>query len=100
MNDILKALKARFPTRHSQLMAFLVVLAVILVSRLFVVTVFQHEKWKENADSLSTKTIYTTAPRGEIYDRNGSRFPDTPMEAPAPRSRPQSRMEAMHSILS
>ena len=71
MNEVLKALKNRFPTRHSQLMALLVLLAIILVTRLFVVTVFQHEKWKENADSLSTKTIYTTAPRGEIYDRNG-----------------------------
>ncbi|MBQ3924155.1 MAG: hypothetical protein II696_01400, partial [Firmicutes bacterium] len=71
MNDIAKALKQRFPTRHSQLMALLVVLACILLIRLFVVTVIQHDTWKKNAEQLSTKTIYTTAPRGEIYDRNG-----------------------------
>lgn len=43
----------------------------ILTIRLFVLTVFQHDKWSEQAANLSTKTITTSAPRGNIYDRNG-----------------------------
>ena len=44
---------------------------IILVIRLFVVTVIQHKTWSDAATSISTKSIYTTAPRGEIFDRNG-----------------------------
>ncbi len=44
----------------------------ILVIRLFVLTVFQHDRWSDEAAALSTKSITTSAPRGNIYDRNGT----------------------------
>ncbi len=66
-----REVRKRFRTRYSQLMALLVVLGVILSVRLFVVTIIQHSEWADAAKNISTKSIYTTAPRGEIYDRNG-----------------------------
>ena len=71
MNDILHFLKMHLRTRYQQLMAVLLVFLIILSVRLFVVTVIQHEKWSDSAKDISTKSIYITAPRGEIYDRNG-----------------------------
>ncbi|MGI6722671.1 MAG: penicillin-binding transpeptidase domain-containing protein [Anaerovoracaceae bacterium] len=68
MKELLKELLS---TRYRQLLAVFLVLAVILVFRLLVVTVFEHHSWAKDAEDISTKTIYTTAPRGEIYDRNG-----------------------------
>ena len=43
-----------------------------LVVRLFVITIIEHKNWNEAATKQSTKTIYTSAPRGNIYDRNGN----------------------------
>ena len=60
-----------FSTRYRQLLAVLLILAIILVVRLLGVTVFQHKTWSKTADNMSTKTIYNIAPRGEIFDRNG-----------------------------
>lgn len=68
MKDILKNV---FSTRYKQLLGVFLLLAVILVVRLFILTVFEHKTWAQNAKSISTKTVYTTAPRGNIYDRNG-----------------------------
>lgn len=31
----------------------------------------QHSQWSDKAVSLSTKTITTSAPRGNVYDRDG-----------------------------
>lgn len=64
-------MKEFFSTRYKQLLAVFLVLAIILIVRLFAVTVFEHDTWKTTAEDISTKTVYTTAPRGEIYDRNG-----------------------------
>ncbi|MGI6204303.1 MAG: penicillin-binding transpeptidase domain-containing protein [Anaerovoracaceae bacterium] len=58
-------------SRHTQVVALLAVLAVVLVARLFVLTVVQHNRWEANSESTSTRTIYTTASRGNIYDRYG-----------------------------
>ena len=58
-------------SRDKQVMAVFLVLMAILAIRLFVITVVQHSQWSEKAVSLSTKTITTSAPRGNIYDRDG-----------------------------
>lgn len=60
-----------FSTRYRQLLGVFFVLAAILVIRLLVLTVFQYDTWSKSAKNISTKTVYTTAPRGNIYDRNG-----------------------------
>lgn len=60
-----------FHSRYLQLVTLVLVLMGILAVRLLVLTVFQNEKWSQAAENLSTKTIYETAPRGEILDRNG-----------------------------
>lgn len=60
---------ARF--RYFQLNGLVLLLAVVLIGRLFVLSVVQNPKWAAAAEELSTKTIYTTAPRGRILDRNG-----------------------------
>jgi len=57
--------------RHNQLIAILLVLAIVLGARLFVLTVFEHGTYSSDADNLSTRSIYTIAPRGEIYDKYG-----------------------------
>lgn len=71
MMNIRREFRKRFRSRHTQIMALLLILGTILAVRLFVVTVLQHGQWSEAAESISTKSIYTTAPRGEIFDRNG-----------------------------
>lgn len=58
-------------TRYGQISLVILVLMLILFARLFVLTVVQNEKWTEESDNLSTKSIYTKAPRGEILDRYG-----------------------------
>lgn len=57
--------------RLNQLLALLIVLALILSVRLVILTIFQHSKYQSSAESISTRSIYTIAPRGEIYDRYG-----------------------------
>ena len=71
MNVLINFAKQHLRTRYQQLMAVLILFLVILSLRLLTVTVFQYEKWSNSAKNISTKSIYTTAPRGEIYDRNG-----------------------------
>ncbi|MBR3756282.1 MAG: hypothetical protein IKK48_04150 [Firmicutes bacterium] len=36
------------------------------------VTILQHDRWSMEASDQNTKTIFTSAPRGNIYDRNGN----------------------------
>ena len=57
--------------RYRNLVSIILFLMLILAVRLFVVTMLQHDDWEEAAASQSTKTLYTSAPRGNIYDRNG-----------------------------
>ncbi|MFV0516470.1 MAG: penicillin-binding transpeptidase domain-containing protein [Aminipila sp.] len=58
-------------TRYGQIVAVVSVLMIILVIRLFSLTVIQNENWKEKAQNISTRSIATKAPRGEIFDRYG-----------------------------
>ena len=60
-----------FDSRYQQIVAVVIVLMVILGIRLFVVTVLQNDRWTAEASDQNTKTITTSAPRGNIYDRNG-----------------------------
>ena len=61
-----------FNTRYQQIVVVCVLLMFILCARLFVVTVVQHDRWTTEASEQNTKTVYTSAPRGNIYDRNGN----------------------------
>ena len=58
-------------TRYQLMVIVLVVLMAVLAFRLFMVTIFQHEKWTAEASDQNTKSITTSAPRGNIYDRDG-----------------------------
>lgn len=57
--------------RYFQLIGVILLLAAVLLIRLFVLSVVQKGQWTAAAEELSTKTIYTSAPRGQILDRNG-----------------------------
>ena len=61
-----------FDSRYRLIIGLIVILMVILAVRLFVVTVIQHDRWTGEASEQNTKTIMTSAPRGNIYDRNGN----------------------------
>ena len=50
----------------------IIVLMAILAVRLFMVTILQHDRWSMEAVDQNTKTIFESAPRGNIYDRNGN----------------------------
>lgn len=60
-----------FSSRYKMLVGFILLLMALLGLRLFVVTILQHDKWTAKAQDQSTKSVYTSAPRGNIYDRNG-----------------------------
>lgn len=60
-----------FESRFYKITIIIVILIAILGIRLFVLTVLQHDKWNTEAQTQSVETIYTSAPRGEILDRNG-----------------------------
>ncbi len=60
-----------FNSRYQQIVGVIIALMVILGIRLFVVTVLQNDRWTAEASDQNTKTITTSAPRGNIYDRNG-----------------------------
>ncbi len=58
-------------TRYQQMVVALIIFMAILGIRLFVITILQHETWISEASDQNTKTITTSAPRGNIYDRDG-----------------------------
>ena len=60
-----------FNSRYQQIVGVVIVLMLILAIRLFVVTVVQNDQWLAEASDQNTKTLSTSAPRGNIYDRNG-----------------------------
>lgn len=61
-----------FNSRYQQIVGIIFVLMAVLAIRLFVVTVLQHDEWTVKASDQNTKSIQTSAPRGNIYDRNGN----------------------------
>lgn len=68
MNEKLK----KIDSRYRNIVAIIVMLMLLLSGRLFVLTIIQHEKWSSAENTQNTKTIYTPAPRGNIYDRDGN----------------------------
>ena len=60
-----------FKSRYRQIVAIVLILMTILAVRLFVVTVVKHDEWSDKASEQNTKILYTSAPRGNIYDRYG-----------------------------
>jgi len=57
--------------RNNQILAFVMILISVLGIRLFLLTVVEGQQWDEAASNISVKSIYTSAPRGEILDRYG-----------------------------
>ena len=55
-------------------MGFLAVMGSILLVRLFLLTVVEHDRWGDYADDVSSRAVYETAPRGDILDRNGKKL--------------------------
>lgn len=60
-----------FRNRENQILFVILLLMGALVVRLFTLTVVQADQWREAAEAISIKSIYTAAPRGEIRDRYG-----------------------------
>lgn len=58
-------------SRNNQILALTIVLMSFLGIRLFGLTVVEGSQWDEAASNISVKSIYTSAPRGEILDRYG-----------------------------
>ncbi len=58
-------------SRYSKIVVLIIILMAILGIRLFVLTVIQNDEWGAAAEKQSTETIYTSAARGDILDRNG-----------------------------
>ena len=58
--------------RYGKLITLIVILMTVLAVRLFMLTMVQHDRWIDEASAQTTKTLYTPAPRGNIYDRNGN----------------------------
>lgn len=61
-------------SRHKIIIGVLAVLCAILLIRLWILTVFQHDTWKGYGEDLSMRAVYETAPRGDILDRNGKKL--------------------------
>lgn len=61
-----------FHSRYEKLVIVIILLMAVLAVRLFTVTILQHDRWSMEASDQNTKTIFTSAPRGNIYDRNGN----------------------------
>ena len=59
-------------SKHTLLILFTGVLCAVLIVRLFILTVFQNEKWQKYVEDISQRSVYETAPRGDILDRNGN----------------------------
>ena len=60
-----------FKYRFRLITVFIFALMIVLFVRLFALTVVQNERWTAEATNLTIKSVYSPAPRGEIYDRYG-----------------------------
>lgn len=58
-------------TKHSLISIFMLAAGLVLVARLFMLTVVENRKWTELTEDMSVRAVYETAPRGDILDRNG-----------------------------
>src|SRR5690606_1609057 len=57
--------------RHNQILLAVMILMTVLLVRLFDLTVVEGSEWSKEAESISIKRVYSSAPRGEILDRYG-----------------------------
>ena len=57
--------------RYLLITVVLVLMMTLLAGRLFTLTILQGDNYKETSDSKRIKEVKATAPRGNIYDRNG-----------------------------
>lgn len=62
---------SKISDRQVQIKIIFFFMMLLLAGRLFQLTVIQNEKWTDAATNLSIKSVYTSAPRGEIRDRYG-----------------------------
>lgn len=58
-------------SRNNQMVLFIAALVSILIVRLFVLTIVEKKEWSDRSENLTSKSIYTIAPRGQVFDRNG-----------------------------
>ena len=58
-------------SKHSLMSIFMIFMGLVLSMRLLVLTSVQAGEWKSAAEDMSVRTVYETAPRGDILDRNG-----------------------------
>lgn len=58
-------------SKHRLIICFMAALGAVLTARLLMMTVIQNEKWDSYAKDMSNRSVYETAPRGDIVDRNG-----------------------------
>lgn len=58
-------------SKHSLMSIFMIFMGLVLSVRLLVLTSVQAGEWKSAAEDMSVRTVYETAPRGDILDRNG-----------------------------
>ena len=61
-----------FHNRYEKIVIVIILLMAVLAVRLFMVTILQHDRWSMEAVDQNTKTIFESAPRGNVYDRNGN----------------------------
>ena len=62
---------SKISDRQVQIEIIFTIMMLLLAGRLFQLTVIQNDKWADAATNLSIKSVYTSAPRGEIRDRYG-----------------------------
>ncbi len=58
-------------SRYHQVILVLGILAIALVVRLGILTILEYDTWSSASESISERSIYVEAPRGEIFDRYG-----------------------------
>ena len=62
-------------SKHKMILnRLLSILCCVLLIRLFVLTVVQHDKWKGYGEAASLRAVFETARRGDILDRNGKKL--------------------------
>lgn len=64
-------MSARPKNRYQYILLPMTILAIIIVIRLFALTVVETKEWTSYAEDMSMRAVYETAPRGDILDRNG-----------------------------
>ena len=60
-----------FRTRFNCVVIIMVFLMVLLLGRLFAVSIIQHDRWTAEAANITVQRVFLPAPRGEIFDRHG-----------------------------